>query len=638
MRFSSFILLSSVVFFSACEDQLGNLKRRQAETKSKLEALGEAVFGQTAPELGFLFTDKVGQLAETPWVQVDLGESAKIDRIALLPVQADWDPSNPSNRLFPKRFRVQISDDPAFLTSLTVVDFTQSDFPDPKLTPVSWSVSDISGRYVRLSVVAPSIFALAEIMVISGNRNIALGCKVVSSSESPSIKNRWAPEYLVDGRTPLGPPIIRQEQKYPGLFTGPTPDRSPVWMMLNLGKPYEIQEVRLHPIHNRQRVDMPGYGFPAKFRVECALEAAFQNPKVLFDASQVDFPVPGTNVVTVSGGNAHAQYVRVILIAGGGYIDYYRFGLSEMEVYSGGQNVARQAEVNTVGDPAKRSADWPKSLLVDGYTSGGEIIEIPEWLDRWNLRKSLEVELKELDVKLAVATAQKIKMTRWITAGSLLLIILVTLGVVLHARRVRRRDLEGFRRRLTQDLHDEVGSNLAAIAMISETAAKLPVVPGVDCWLKVHRISRETTDAMREILWLTGGRLEMRADLMEHLRLASSRMLPGRNVVWASQVEKFPDCWPAEECRQVFLFFKEALANVVRHSQADTVTFSITLENDEFQLTIKDNGTGFAPANVRAGMGLESLRDRAAKLRGRCKIDTQPGKGTSVTLNLKIRH
>ncbi|MBC7365193.1 MAG: hypothetical protein H7343_00045, partial [Undibacterium sp.] len=156
-------------------------------------------------------------------------------------------------------------------------------------------------------------------------------------------------------------------------------------------------------------------------------------------------------------------------------------------------------------------------------------------------------------------------------------------------------------------------------------------------WLEVNRVARETTDAMREVLWLVGARQEMGIDLAAHLKLAATRMLPSRTVRWTGDGEPLPATWSADTRRHVFLFFKEALANIARHSSAMTIELSLRPPTAGFfELVIADDGCGFDPATVNRGVGLHSLRDRARAVGGACIIDTAPGRGTRVTLRVPV--
>ena len=83
--------------------------------------------------------------------------------------------------------------------------------------------------------------------------------------------------------------------------------------------------------------------------------------------------------------------------------------------------------------------------------------------------------------------------------------------------------------------------------------------------------------------------------------------------------------------------FKEALQNVVKHSGASSLRLSISLEADTVQITLEDNGKGFAEGVTQPEAdGLRGMRDRLRQLGGRCDIVSSPGQGTRVTLRLPL--
>ena len=142
------------------------------------------------------------------WVQVDLGKSFRIDAIQLFPASERMFPGRDqyyAGEGFPLRFRIEASDDADFSTPLTVSDFTQSDFPDPKDNITQYTAPRIHGRYVRLTAtrlrpvkVTPAAgvpiggelsdspyytLTLAKMAVVSGGRDIAVGCRVSTDEE-----------------------------------------------------------------------------------------------------------------------------------------------------------------------------------------------------------------------------------------------------------------------------------------------------------------------------------------------------------------------------------------------------------------------------------------------------------------------
>jgi alpha-L-rhamnosidase len=144
---------------------------------------------------------------ETKWVQVDLGAMRTIERVVLLP-QVHNDPAAGGwiqGYGFPLRFRVEVSDDPAFVKPTTVADKSDADFPNPGPSPVSFDAGRKPGRYVRLTVTKlwhrgqdlPHVFTLAELEVWSGGTNIALKMPVTANDSVECCG--WSRTHLTDG-------------------------------------------------------------------------------------------------------------------------------------------------------------------------------------------------------------------------------------------------------------------------------------------------------------------------------------------------------------------------------------------------------------------------------------------------------
>jgi hypothetical protein len=135
-------------------------------------------------------------------------------------------------------------------------------------------------------------FALAEMMVMDGNLNIALGAKVEHQGGT-GLPPRWLLANLTDGRTPLGPPIDRSSvPDFDALFASMHPDQPNPWMSVDLGREMLLDEVRLHPLHARQGADVPGFSFPARFRVELSKNSDFSDAVTHFSKSGLRLSEP----------------------------------------------------------------------------------------------------------------------------------------------------------------------------------------------------------------------------------------------------------------------------------------------------------------------------------------------------------
>jgi len=634
---------------SACTQQLKTVEHRQKEARQELGALGKPMLVQAVAEVGYMMVASKTASKTTEgmenfnWVAVDLRRSSSIDQIALIPVQMDWQIYENPNYRFPRLFKIQISEAADFSDATSIADTSMTGFTAPGITPMVFPVNGKSARYVRLSVHGAETFALAELMVLKGNRNLADGGEVSSSSNQGGFyPPRWRNENLVDGWTPLGPPVIVDESMgspdklYDGMFAGPNPDGSSVWMQLDLGQEFQIDEVRLHAVHPRTGLDIPGYRFPGNFKIESAIDPDFKTAQMV--SLQSRYPNPRNQMATFQALHPQrARYVRITLIPDDKPGTQARMAFSEIQVYSGDRNEARSAVITSSGDPYEKRKHWPKNLLVDGYSSFGRIVELPEWLRNWTRRKELTIELEQLDalqVKLLADAARR----QWILSGVMgTLFLAIIVSGIARMRQLRARDQEAFRKQLAHDLHDEIGSNLAAIGIMSEAVSRLAPPAASNHCNRISEIVKETTEAMRETLWLAGFKDKIGINLMELLRGTAARLLPGKSVEWTSSVELIPTGLPMEDRRQILLFFKEALANIVRHSDANHVTLSARIESETFILEVKDDGCGFQLETWSGSVGLESLQSRAKRLGGTVQIDTVPENGTRVILRTKFK-
>jgi uncharacterized protein len=120
---------------------------------------------------------------EIRWVQIDLGDRKKIDGFKLLPKVIPW--GYVQSEGFPSRFKIEVSDNPAFGNSVMYENQTKEDFKDPYDMICTFTGKEVYGRYVRLTAVRlrQQKLALTKIMVLSDGKDIAEGC---TSSDSGS--------------------------------------------------------------------------------------------------------------------------------------------------------------------------------------------------------------------------------------------------------------------------------------------------------------------------------------------------------------------------------------------------------------------------------------------------------------------
>jgi ligand-binding sensor domain-containing protein/signal transduction histidine kinase len=206
-------------------------------------------------------------------------------------------------------------------------------------------------------------------------------------------------------------------------------------------------------------------------------------------------------------------------------------------------------------------------------------------------------------------------------------------------RLTRLLEMERLRTRIATDLHDDIGSTLSQIAILSEVAQRHP--PGEDCeqpLVDIAGLSRELVDSMSDIVWAIDPEQDRLDDLTHRMRRFAGDLFSYNGVLVRFQApggEKNPRV-DADVRRQVFLIFKESLHNSARHSGCSEVDIRLQLDGGWLELALADNGQGFDPARARCGHGLASMAQRAKQLGGALAVETAPGRGAALALRVPM--
>lgn len=478
------------------------------------------------------------------------------------------------------------------------------------------------------------VHAWAEVLAFDGGRNVASGGEVrCVGGSTPPAPWHWSNAFLVDGQTPLGLPELPagEHGNIGWLSEGREDPKQPASLSIDLGESVVVDEVRLLPA-KRPTSDLPsGFGFPRRLTVSVSEEGVAWNGCAARDARN-----PGHNPVLLSCGGVRGRYLKIeateLWKAFEGYPAF--FALSEVEVLSGGRNLALGKAVRSSDGMLNLIAPggrfWSGAALSDGFGPDGRLVSTRDWLVE--LDKRLEVETRLHDLR---AEASHV-VGGWRRAGigfSVLMGLAGAFAIIALPIRYRIRsnkELLAVRERIAGDLHDEVGSNLGSIQMFADLAEGRS---GPSDELKrIQRIAAETVSAVRDIVWLLRPGGEHRIGTVEHLRETSSIML--ESLDWRFHANE--DAWhvelPEDETRHLFLYFREALHNIMRHAKAARVEIGVEKHDGHVRLSIADDGAGIPPEKLERASTLRALRQRAGALGAEFTVDTAPGKGTRLTL------
>jgi len=201
--------------------------------------------------------------------------------------------------------------------------------------------------------------------------------------------------------------------------------------------------------------------------------------------------------------------------------------------------------------------------------------------------------------------------------------------------------MEQERARIAQDLHDELGSGLTEITMLGARArsASAPLETRSGYLEQMSDKARQMVMALDEIVWAMNPTHDSLASMVSYFSLYAERFLGLANIAWRLEGPFRTDdhAVDSRHRHQLFLAFKEALTNIVRHSGATEVRLNIQVEQGQISLTIADNGRGWTEAGQTEGMdGVANMRARLEKLGGRFEVNSKTGEGTIVRFDLPL--
>jgi signal transduction histidine kinase len=203
----------------------------------------------------------------------------------------------------------------------------------------------------------------------------------------------------------------------------------------------------------------------------------------------------------------------------------------------------------------------------------------------------------------------------------------------------QRRVMEQERARVAQDLHDDLGAGLAQIGLIGALAQRPTTLPGraQEHLSEITDKSREMVTVLDEIVWAINPKHDFATSVSSYLCDYAQEFLRPTNIACRLDVAHAParQALNSTQRHQLFLAFKEALTNVVKHAQATEVWIRIIPSDTVLSVIVEDDGKGM-PSRTEApkGDGTLNMQTRLEQIGGRCEINSRPGGGTMVYFHL----
>jgi two-component system, NarL family, sensor histidine kinase UhpB len=257
-------------------------------------------------------------------------------------------------------------------------------------------------------------------------------------------------------------------------------------------------------------------------------------------------------------------------------------------------------------------------------------------------QQHLKLAQQEKQLQDKQIQAQK-QLRNLLIAGALLLLVL---GVVLFNRFQIKKKLEEqvhlqeMRNSISRNLHDDIGASLSNINILTELARRnaTDADKAKEYLSKAADDIQHVSESLSDIVWNINPRYDELNNLFVRMKRYAADMMDGKNIGYemnfpgdASDVKLEMD-----QRRDLYLIFKEAVNNLVKYSKATSAKIEVRINTNNMNVLVKDNGNGFDMNTTKEGNGLRNMQQRATLLNASLLIESEPGKGTTVHLNMPL--
>jgi len=202
------------------------------------------------------------------------------------------------------------------------------------------------------------------------------------------------------------------------------------------------------------------------------------------------------------------------------------------------------------------------------------------------------------------------------------------------------------RRRISRELHDRMGQHVSALILgLNTTKAQCSSPAATDHWLRLESLAEQLAQKVHDLAW------ELRPAALDDLGLHTA--LSNYLEKWSERSGIAVDLQddglekprlPSQVETTVYRVVQEALTNVVKHACPRHVSVILERHRDQMLAIVEDDGKGFDletvnnEGSVSQGLGLLGMRERVALVGGIFNIETEPGSGTTLVMQIPISH
>ena len=273
-------------------------------------------------------------------------------------------------------------------------------------------------------------------------------------------------------------------------------------------------------------------------------------------------------------------------------------------------------------------------------------LQIKQMEEQYNFdKKEKEIALLKKDQLLSQASLQKQKAFQYGAVMFLALLIIIGFLLINRYKTVQRAqrmiDMEKMRNNIARDLHDDIGSTLTSINILSKVALQQQGENNSLLNTSMQKIKDRSSaimESMGDIVWAINPQNDSIEQMIYRMKEFTAEILEPLNINYTfKQAGNFSNIiLDIKKRKDFYLLFKEAVNNAAKYSNCSNLDIMIEQDAQTLHLTVKDDGIGFKEGAIKAGNGLNNMRERAASIAGAINIVTEPGKGTQVSLEVPI--
>jgi len=258
-------------------------------------------------------------------------------------------------------------------------------------------------------------------------------------------------------------------------------------------------------------------------------------------------------------------------------------------------------------------------------------------------KKQRQIELLKKDQQLKAIALQREKTIEYAIITFAVLLAVIGLLTVNRYRFIQRSKrlaaIERMRFSVARDLHDNIGSTLSSINIISQVALNENKPDNFSHhFRRIGEQSQKMMENMSDMVWSINPTNDSIEKVMIRMKEFCAEILEPKNIGYKFHGEEIFNgiSLDVEKRKNLFLIFKEVINNAAKYSDATFIDVILGKTEKGLSLIIRDNGKGFSPDTARNGNGLRNIRERSEDIGGKTILKTAPGTGTTVEFDIPL--